>query len=116
MFEQEVDLQEVYRLGRNYRLFRFLPEFRTKEENHIGELIHGPEGEVAYLKTFRLSEAQIRRGYLLSTLARHDWDLDASAEALNTYRGNLIHRICDAGLGMLLRAHLRNHGDRRFFR
>ena len=43
-------------------------------------------GQVAYLKTFRLSAAQARRGYLLSKLAAGAWDLDATAGLLGTDR------------------------------
>ncbi|WP_202971179.1 ARPP-2 domain-containing protein [Saccharothrix sp. ALI-22-I] len=56
----------VYRMG-DYALSRFLPPFRLKQENHIGELITDRDGRTAYLKTFRLSEAQVRRGHLLTT-------------------------------------------------
>ena len=110
LFEQPAHLQHVYRLGSDYRLYRFLPEFRFREENHIGELIRGREGETAYLKTFRLSAAQVRRGYLLSSLARHDWDLDACALTMQIDRKELIRRIVWAGLGYMVRPHLRQRG------
>lgn len=106
LLNQPVNLQPVYRLGR-HRMFRFLPEFRLRQENHIGELIRAPGGELAYLKTLRLSEPQIRRGYLLTTLARHDWDLDVAAEAMRTSKDNLCKGLERAGFGDLLRAHLR---------
>jgi hypothetical protein len=105
LLEQPVSLQHVYRLGR-HRMFRFLPAFRPRQENHIGELIRAPGGELAYLKTFRLSEPQVRRGYLLDTLARHDWDLDAAAEAMRTTKENLCTGLERAGFGEMLRAHL----------
>jgi hypothetical protein len=111
LLEQPVNLQHVYRLGR-HRMFRFLPGFRLREENHIGELIRAPAGELAYLKTFRLSEPQVRRGYLLDTLARHDWDLDAAAEAMRTTKENLCTGLERAGFGDLLRAHLLTHPAR----
>lgn len=106
LLEQPVHLQHVYRLGRHH-MFRCLPTFRLKHENHIGELIRAPGGEVAYLKTFRLTEAQIRRGYMLDSLARHDWDLYRTAEAQGTTRDNLVRGIERAGFGELLRAHVR---------
>jgi hypothetical protein len=106
LLEQTVSLQHVYRLGR-HRMSRFLPAFRPRQENHIGELIRAPGGELAYLKTFRLSEPQVRRGYLLDTLARHDWDLDATAEAMRTTKENLCTGLERAGFGEMLRAHLR---------
>jgi hypothetical protein len=110
LLEQPVNLQHVYRLGR-HRMFRFLPEFRPRQENHIGELIRAPGGELAYLKTFRLSDPQVRRGYLLDMLARHDWDLDAAAEAMNTTKENLLTGLERAGFGFMLRAYLRKHSE-----
>ena len=107
LFEQPAMLEHVYRLGR-HRMFRFLPEFRLREENHIGELIQAPGGEVAYLHTFRLSEAQVRRGYLISTLAKHDWDLDAAAEAMGTTQPKLCQGLINAGFGDLLRPYVRD--------
>jgi hypothetical protein len=89
-------------------MFRFLPEFRLREENHIGELIRAPGGAVAYLHTFRLTEAQVRRGYLLHTIASNDWDLDAAAEAMGTDRARLCTGLIRAGFGDLLRPHIRD--------
>lgn len=93
---------EVYRMGR-YTLSRFLPAFDPETENHIGEAITDRVGRLAYLKTFRLSGAQVRRGHLLSRLAEHDWNLDAAAEALRTDRQDLALRLDRAGFGHLLR-------------
>lgn len=92
----------VYRMG-DYTLSRFLPTFRLKEENHIGELITARDGRTAYLKTFRLSEAQIRRGHLLTTLAAHDWHLPTAANALRVTEPQLGLRLQAAGFGALLR-------------
>lgn len=92
----------VYRLGR-YTLSRFLPPFDPATDNHIGEVITDEDGTVAYLKTFRLSAAQTRRGHLLSRLAATGWDLDATAAALGTDRRDLVLRLDRAGLGHLLR-------------
>ena len=60
-------------------------------------------GRLAYLKTFRLSAAQARRGHLLSRLAAHDWNLDATAAALKTDRQGLTLRLDRAGFGHLRR-------------
>ena len=92
----------VYRMGR-FTLSRFLPAFDLGAENHIGETITDDAGRLAYLKTFRLSPAQTRRGHLLSQLAAHDWDLDATATALGTDRMGLTQRLDRAGFGHLLR-------------
>jgi hypothetical protein len=92
----------VYRMGR-FTLSRFLPAFDPDTENHIGETITDDTGQLAYLKTFRLSAAQTRRGHLLSQLAAHDWDLDTTATTLGTDRQGLALRLDNAGFGHLLR-------------
>ncbi|MFI8516637.1 ARPP-2 domain-containing protein [Streptomyces sp. NPDC085481] len=98
--------ERVYRMG-GFRLFRFLPPFlRSGQEQHIGELISDHRGRTAYLKTFRLSENQIRRGYLLRRLADCDWHLGRTAEALGTSYAEVVARIERAGLGSLLNAHV----------
>nr|WP_211588681.1 hypothetical protein [Allorhizocola rhizosphaerae] len=92
----------VQRMGR-FTLSRFLPAFHPDTENHIGETITDRDGQLAYLKTFRLSAAQTRRGHLLSQLAAHDWNLDTTATALHTDRQGLVLRLDRAGFGHLLR-------------
>ncbi|MFJ1575167.1 ARPP-2 domain-containing protein [Streptomyces sp. NPDC088182] len=100
--------ERVYRMGA-YELHRFLPPFhrpgagQPETEQHIGELISDHKGRTAYLKTFRLSDAQIRRGHLLSRLAAHDWRLDRTAEALGTTSAELVRRMHAAGFGALLK-------------
>ncbi|GLY24426.1 hypothetical protein [Micromonospora sp. NBRC 101691] len=109
---ERLTVTPVYRMGR-FTLSRFLPAFDPDTENHIGEVITDPAGRLAYLKTFRLSAAQTRRGYLLSKLAAHDWNLDATAAALGTDRPGIVRRLANAGFGHLLRPDIidacRNH-------
>ncbi|MGW4115500.1 ARPP-2 domain-containing protein [Actinosynnema sp. NPDC004786] len=95
-------VRHTYRLG-DYTLSRFLPAFGLKQENHIGELITARDGRLAYLKTFRLSESQVRRGHLLTTLAAHDWHLPTAASALGITDAQLGLRLDAAGFGALLR-------------
>jgi hypothetical protein len=95
-------MSRVYRMG-DYTLSRFLPTFRLKQENHIGELITDRDGRTAYLKTFRLSEGQTRRGHLLTNLAAHDWHLATTATALGLTEQQLGLRLQGAGFGALLR-------------
>ncbi|MGP3912001.1 ARPP-2 domain-containing protein [Nonomuraea sp. 10N515B] len=102
LLQAPVHVEEVYRLGR-FTLSRFLPAFERKSENHIGEIITDGDGRLAYLKTFRLSEAQSRRGHLLSKLAEHGWSLPATAAALGTDAAALGLRLERAGFGHLLR-------------
>ncbi|MGF1431468.1 ARPP-2 domain-containing protein [Kitasatospora sp. LaBMicrA B282] len=98
----EYHAQRVYRLGR-FALHRLLPVFRPKEENHLAETITDEQGRIAYLKTFRLSEKQVRRGHLLSRLAAHDWNLAATAGALGITEAALGVRLAGAGFELLLR-------------
>ncbi|MFE0644543.1 hypothetical protein ACFW2Y_23475 [Streptomyces sp. NPDC058877] len=97
--------ERVRRAG-PFELYRFLPPFeRSGREQHIGEVITDRKGRAAYLKTFRLSENQIRKGYLLQRLAGCDWHLGRTAEALGTSYAELVRRVRGAGLGALLDAH-----------
>ncbi|WP_137989709.1 ARPP-2 domain-containing protein [Streptomyces vilmorinianum] len=98
--------ERVYRMD-SYDLYRFLPPFhRGGEEQHIGELIADHKGRTLYLKTFRLSENQIRRGHLLRRLADCDWHLEQTAEALGTTYAEVVRRVTAAGFGSLLNAHV----------
>ncbi|MEU6763801.1 hypothetical protein ABZ916_14915 [Streptomyces sp. NPDC046853] len=102
LLEHAYTWQSVYRMGR-FTLSRFLPPFRPKQDNHIGEAITDDRGRVAYLKTFRLSETQVRRGHLLSRLAAHDWHLADTAADLGFSEAQLGLRLESAGFGYLLR-------------
>ncbi|MBC6468292.1 hypothetical protein HKK74_22750 [Actinomadura alba] len=98
----------VYRLGR-YTLWRFLPSFSLHNDSHIGEAISDDRGRIAYLKSYRLSQGQTRRGYLLTRLAAHDWNLEATAAGLGTDTGGLALRLERAGFGHLLREDVLDH-------
>jgi hypothetical protein len=113
---RDYTFNRVYQMGR-FTLSRFLPLFDPDGENHCGECIVDSSGRLAYLKTFRLSAAQTRRGYLLSQLAAHEWHLDDTAAALGTTRIGLTQRLDRAGFGHLLRPDIldacRNQARRR---
>jgi hypothetical protein len=102
LLEQPRAWRTVHRMG-PFTLSRFLPEFRLKQENHIGEAITDDRGRTVYLKTFRLSENQARRGHLLSRLAAHDWHLADAAAELGIGEAALGVRLESAGFGHLLR-------------
>lgn len=108
LLDTSYDMRRVHRMG-DFTLSRFLPAFRLKQENHIGEVITDRRGRTAYLKTFRLSENQIRRGHLLTRLAAHDWHLPATATALGLSEAQLGLRIESAGFGPLLREDVLAH-------
>lgn len=99
------DIRRVYQLG-DFTLSRFLPGFRRGEPNHIGELITDRRGTTAYLKTFRLSEKQVRRGHLLNQLAIHEWHVADTAKAMGVSEPELGMRIESAGFGTLLHQHV----------
>ncbi|MGE6734130.1 ARPP-2 domain-containing protein, partial [Streptomyces sp. NPDC059900] len=107
LLEHAYTWQSVYRMGR-FTLARFLPPFRPKQENHIGEAITDDKGRIAYLKTFRLSETQVRRGHLLNRLAANDWHLADTAADLRTTEAQLGLRLEAAGFGYLLRQDVLN--------
>jgi len=105
LLERRTHWQTVHRAG-PFRLRRFIGDLQPDHEGHIGEAILRADGELEYLKTFRLSAAQIRRAYLLGRLAAHDWHLGRTAEALgDTYEGLLV-RLRNAGFGHLLKPHI----------
>ncbi|GAA2081670.1 hypothetical protein GCM10009801_40820 [Streptomyces albiaxialis] len=105
LLETPYVFERVSRMGA-FALHRFLPPFhRGQREQHIGELITDHKGRTAYLKTFRLSENQIRRGHLLRRLADCDGHLERTAEALGTSYEDLVRRIRSAGFQSLLDEH-----------
>ncbi|MEU6034670.1 hypothetical protein ABZ801_04625 [Actinomadura sp. NPDC047616] len=108
LFGQMSRYQSVQALH-DFELTRFLPSFTPRRENHIGEVITDGDARVAYLKTFRLSETQTRRGYLLTRLAEYDWNLRATAAALGTDEAALALRLERAGFGYLLRQDVLDH-------
>ncbi|MGW7694943.1 ARPP-2 domain-containing protein [Streptomyces asiaticus] len=108
LLDESYSLQRVRTMG-PFALSRFLPPFHRNTEQHIGETITHEDGRLAYLKTFRLSEAQTRRGHLLTLLAAHDWHFGATADALGVSRDQLASRAEHAGFGALLRQDIRDH-------
>lgn len=77
LFPREVAAQRVRRAGR-FELVRFATDFQveraTRDGEHLGEALVDADGRLVYLKTYRMDRGQIRRGYLLSELARCGWD------------------------------------------
>ncbi|HLV74336.1 hypothetical protein [Actinomadura hallensis] len=100
---------EVEQYLNGFELSRFLPSFGLRGEHHIGEVITGRDGRIAYLKTFRLSDAQVKRGFLLKTPAAHGWRLSAAADALGTDETTPAMRIERSGFGHLLRQDVLDH-------
>ncbi|MBW4687528.1 MAG: hypothetical protein KME40_21045 [Komarekiella atlantica HA4396-MV6] len=107
LLQRELHSQRVYTAG-PFVLQRFMTNLQPKYENYIGEAIARETGEIEYLKIYRLSEAQTRRAYLLSKLAKYNWNLDATAKALSHTREEFVHRIEAAGFGYLLNQQVRD--------
>lgn len=97
--------QRIYQMD-TFGLERFTTSFKPHEENHIGEVITNKDGTIEYLKTFRLSDAQVRRAYLLEQLSQNDWNVAQTANALKTTKEELFRRISNNGLEVLFKPHL----------
>ncbi|ABA19678.1 conserved hypothetical protein [Trichormus variabilis ATCC 29413] len=107
LLQRQLQSQRVYTAG-PFQLQRFITNLQPKEENHIGEAIIRDNGELEYLKTYRLSAAQTRRVYLLSQLAEYNWNIDATAKALGHTRDELVSRLEASGFGYLLNQQVRD--------
>lgn len=98
---RRVHPERLYRLG-PFVLQRFLTGLQLDGENHIGEAIVRDDGTVEYLKSFRLSDKQVKRAYLLQILSHHHWNLDAAAASQHQGREQFAQRLVNAGFGYLL--------------
>lgn len=99
---REVQAPKSYQAG-PLALSRFVTELDGRSPGHIGELLTRSDGEVLYLKTFRLSVDATKRAFLLSQVAAHQWNLDATAATLGSSTEQLALRLERAGFGGLLR-------------
>lgn len=104
--------ERVYRAG-PFQLQRFRTQLDLARDNHLGEAIVDENDELLYLKTYRLSAAQARRGHLLSKLAEHHWNLDATAASLGHSKDELLLRLDKAGFGYLIKEHVLTEARRR---
>lgn len=102
----EIESELVYRMG-PFSMQRFVTGLDPKGENHIGEcIVREEDGEVEYLKSFRLSAAQTRRAYLLKQIAGCEWNLEECAELLNCTKNQLVLRLENSGFGYFLHQHV----------
>ena len=107
LFPREVTAERVRKAGR-FRLVRFATGFdhaaSKRDGEHIGEALIDDSGALVYLKTYRLDRGQVRRGYLLSGLAKAGWD--AERFAAEQGHGSLKRVVADldsAGLAWMVR-------------
>lgn len=106
LLKRKLISQKAYTAG-SFVMQRFITDLNPQVENHIGEAIIRDNGELEYLKTYRLSKMQTRRVYLLSQLAEHNWNLDTTATRLGNTREELVERLEKVGFGYLLNAEVR---------
>lgn len=97
-----VRVERVRTMG-PFRLERFVPVFDPDVECHLGERMVRDDGTLEYLKTYRLSAAQVRRAYLLEQLAASDWSMQVAAASLRCTVPELAQRLVSAGFGFLLK-------------
>ncbi len=104
LIERDVHFEKLHGLG-GFKLERFMTNFNdfTEEVNHIGERIVRPDGELAYLKTFRLSQDHVRKARLLDLLARNHWSLPDAAHDAGYGAWRLKQEIIQTGFGYILR-------------
>jgi len=102
LLDREVRVERVRAMG-PFRLERFVPVFDRDVECHLGERIVRDDGTLEYLKTYRMSAAQVRRAYLLDQLAAAAWNMELAAETLHTTVTGLAQRLVAAGFGYLLK-------------
>ena len=113
LLQAPLQTEQKSKLG-GFRLLRFCTALRLDEANHIGEaIVRESDGAIEYLKTFRLSDKQTRRAYLLQHLAAHRWNLRAAAAANNDTYELFIRRIERAGFGYMLKEHVLQAARRR---
>jgi hypothetical protein len=98
---REVRAERVRTAG-PFRLERFTTRLHPDDECHLGERIVRADGTIEYMKSYRLSAAQVRRGFLLETLAAAGWHFDDAAARLGATRDELARRLHNAGLGYIL--------------
>lgn len=99
---RSIGTESIYKAG-SLLLQRFMTELDLNTANTVGERLVRPDGELLYLKTYRLDRDQARRAWWLSQLAKHDWHLQSTAKELNMEYTVLLEKIDNAGFGYLLK-------------
>jgi hypothetical protein len=70
-------------------------------------------GELEYLKTYRLSASHTKRVYWLSQLAAREWTLAATVATLNNTLDELVKRLEKFGFGYLIDRQVREQVTKR---
>jgi hypothetical protein len=112
LLQRPIESQRVYTAG-PFTLQRFITDLSLNGENHIGEAIVRNNGELEYLKTYRLSAGQTRRAYLLKQLAAHGCHLEQTAKTLGDSLEDFVYRIEKAGFGCLINHQVREQARKK---
>lgn len=115
LLQRPLQSQISYTAGQ-FTLQKFITDLELKAENHIGEAILRENGELEYLKTYRLTTAQTKRVYILSKLAKYNWNIDATARALNNSREEFVGHLERIGFGYLLNQQVREKAHKKLRR
>jgi hypothetical protein len=94
---------EKIRDHRGLTMMRVMPHIDLDLENHIGEALTYADGDVAYLKTYRLSGAQAKRAFVLQALAKNNFHLRRTAESLQQSIRDFADRLDAAGFSYLFK-------------
>lgn len=111
ILQRPVESKRIYTAG-PFTLQRFITDLKLKSENHIGEAIVSNDGQLEYLKTYRLSAGQARRAYLLSQLAAQGWHLERTALSMGELLENFMYRLEKAGFGYLINNQVREQAQK----
>ncbi len=98
---REIQVQPVFEPP-GLRLQRFMTELDLNRTNTIGERLLREDGEVLYLKTYRLDADQAKRAWWLQNLAANDWHLQQTATALRMTLRDLVCGLEASGFAYLL--------------
>ncbi|VAW81935.1 hypothetical protein MNBD_GAMMA12-1954 [hydrothermal vent metagenome] len=102
MILPKIESRQTNRLGK-FSLQRFMTDLDNNTPNFIGEALLRVDGSIEYMKTYQLSRAQAKRGFLLKSLAKNDWDLEQTALSLACHKNELILRLNNAGFGYFIK-------------
>lgn len=105
MLWPKIESKLVNRLG-PFSLQRFMTDLGNNKENFIGEALVRNDGQIEYMKTYQLSRAQAKRGFLLKSMAKNDWDLEDTANEFGCSKNELIKRLDNAGFGYFIKPHI----------
>ncbi|MBW4508330.1 MAG: hypothetical protein KME64_17715 [Scytonematopsis contorta HA4267-MV1] len=110
--DRELNSKTVYNAN-PFTLQRFITNLEGYNENYIGEAIVRDNGELEYLHTYRLSDAQTRRARYLSKLEENNWNLHKTASSLSYDYQEFVQRMEKEGFGYLFKQQVRDKARKR---